>query len=158
MIIFLVASTLVASATDPAALSLEGPGAPPPVVASYIEAVPTAPEGCHVRASDGQVLIDCQGHALLVAAGDGARSGLLRLMDEQTAPFAAAGLEVSGRTEVDCALQGVAGRCLSQKVGIPGGAEMSLLGGLGGEGRFTALCLQRGQGVGDPCTTVVTAL
>lgn len=126
-----------------------------PVVAPYLEAVPLAPEGCRVAASDAQVVIDCKGTALLVAPSDGSRTGLLELLDQQVAPFAQAGMPVSDPAGVLCHIQGVAGQCVERTVSVPGADAMSVLGGIGADGSFAALCLRRGAGVGDPCAEVV---
>lgn len=127
----------------------------PEGVAAYLDAVPMAPEGCHVRANNAHVIIDCAGTALLVAEGDGTRAGLLELVDEQVAPFASAGLPVTEAAEVACTLQGLKARCVERTVSVPGADSMSVLGGLAGDGSFAAVCLRRGPGVGDPCATVL---
>ena len=143
--------TVLALASGPVELAQ----APADGQAPYLEAVPSAPEGCRVMANNDHVVIDCAGTALVVAAGDGTRSGLHRLMDEQVAPFAMAGLPVTDVSEVACRLKGVAGRCLERTVSVPGADSMSLLGGLAADGSYAAICLRRGQGVGDPCQGVL---
>lgn len=149
-----------APAAEPVAVEPPVPVLPPqPVpegVAAYLDAVPRAPEGCHVRANNAHVIIDCAGTALLVAEGDGTRAGLLELVDEQVAPFASAGLPVTEAAEVSCQLQGLKARCVERTVSVPGADSMSVLGGLAPDGSFAAVCLRRGPGVGDPCATVVT--
>ena len=127
----------------------------PDGVPAYLDAVPPAPDGCRVAANNDNVVIDCAGIALLVAAGDGARSGLIRLVDEQVAPFAQAGLSVTEAQDVACTLKGVPASCISREVSVPGGATMKVLGGVAADGSYTAICLRRSAGVADACADVV---
>jgi len=151
----LVAAALAQEPALPGPLLPAQPG--PDGVPAYLDAVPAAPDGCRVAANNDNVVIDCAGVALLVAAGDGARSGLVRLVDEQVAPFAQAGLPVTEAEDVACTLKGVPARCVSREVSVPGGAAMRVLGGVAADGSYTAICLRRGAGVADACADVVVA-